>query len=93
MSQFGRKCGQSVVTTVPPAKIENHVLRFNITCFFQSLPEGSTRYADSLAALLLIHPITGVAGCCARAASGHAAAATPSSVMNSRCFMDAPPQA
>ena len=29
-------------------------------------------------------PITGIAGCCARAATGHAAAAPPSSVMNSR---------
>ena len=28
--------------------------------------------------------MTGIAGCCARAASGHAAAAPPSSVMNSR---------
>ena len=33
---------------------------------------------------LLRNPITGIAGCCARAASGHAAAAPPSSVMNSR---------
>jgi hypothetical protein len=30
-------------------------------------------------------PITGIAGCCARAASGHAAA-PPSSVMKSRRF-------
>ena len=30
----------------------------------------------------LRNPITGIAGCCARAASGHAAAAPPSSVMN-----------
>jgi hypothetical protein len=30
-----------------------------------------------------VHPITGIAGCCALAASGHAAA-LPSSVMNSR---------
>jgi hypothetical protein len=29
-------------------------------------------------------PTTGIAGCCARAASGHAAAAPPSSVMNAR---------
>jgi hypothetical protein len=29
-------------------------------------------------------PITGIGGCCARAASGHAAAAPPSSDMNSR---------
>src|SRR5215472_4981182 len=28
--------------------------------------------------------MTGIAGCCARAASGHVAAAPPSSVMNSR---------
>jgi hypothetical protein len=30
------------------------------------------------------NPITGIAGCCARAATGHAAAALPSSVMNWR---------
>jgi hypothetical protein len=29
---------------------------------------------------------TGIAGCCARAASGHVAAAPPMSVMNSRRF-------
>jgi hypothetical protein len=29
-------------------------------------------------------PTTGIAGCCARAASGHAAAAPPTKVMNSR---------
>src|SRR5262249_18567396 len=30
------------------------------------------------------NPITGIVGCCGRAASGHAAAAPPSSVMKSR---------
>ena len=35
-------------------------------------------------------PITGIAGCCARAASGHVAAAPPRSAMNSRRFMSAP---
>jgi hypothetical protein len=38
-----------------------------------------------------MNPTTGIAVCCARAASGHAAAALPSSMMNSR--MGAPPQA
>jgi hypothetical protein len=33
------------------------------------------------------NPITGIAGCCARAASGHAAAAPPRSVMKSRRLM------
>jgi hypothetical protein len=37
-------------------------------------------------ARLLKNPITGIAGCCARAASGHDATAPPSSVMNSRRF-------
>jgi len=32
-------------------------------------------------------PTTGIAPCCARVASGHAAAAPPSSVMNSRRLM------
>ena len=36
------------------------------------------------------NPITGIAGCCARAASGQAAAALPSSVMNSRRFTRSP---
>jgi hypothetical protein len=36
----------------------------------------------------LRYPIAGIARCCARAASGHAAAAPPSSVMNSRLFID-----
>jgi hypothetical protein len=31
-------------------------------------------------------PINGIAGCCVRATTGHAAAAPPSSLMNSRRF-------
>ena len=31
--------------------------------------------------------MTGIAGCCARAASGHDAAAPPNSVVNSRLFI------
>src|SRR5262249_15445766 len=33
------------------------------------------------------NPITGIAACCARAASGHAAATPPSAASNSRCPM------
>jgi hypothetical protein len=32
-------------------------------------------------------PTNGIAGCCARAASGHATATPPSSVMNERRFI------
>ena len=35
-------------------------------------------------------PITGIAACCARAASGHATAAPPNSVMNSRLLTRSP---
>ena len=45
-------------------------------------PERAHRSGDSPCR----NPITGIAGCCARAASGHAAA-PPSSVMNSRRLM------
>jgi hypothetical protein len=41
----------------------------------------------------VIYPITGTAACCARAASGHAAATTQNSVMNSRRLMGAHPKA
>src|SRR4051794_23962075 len=37
--------------------------------------------------LPLTNPTTGIAGCCARAPTGHAAAAPPSSVRNSRRLM------
>src|SRR5262249_34975005 len=41
----------------------------------------------------LSKPITGSAGCCARAANGHAAVAPPMSVMNSRRLMGRTPKA
>jgi hypothetical protein len=41
---------------------------------------------EQLAADWSRYPTTGVAGCCARTARGHAAAAPPRSVMNSRRF-------
>src|SRR6516225_9004922 len=44
---------------------------------------AATRSIEALADVLLRNPTTGIAACCARAASGHAAA-PPSSVMNSR---------
>src|ERR1700730_16382445 len=36
------------------------------------------------------YPTTGIAGCCARAASGHTAAEPPSAAMNSRLLMRYP---
>jgi len=46
-----------------------------------------SRCAHSAADPLLRNPITGIVGCCARTASGHAAAAPARSVMKSRRLM------
>ena len=62
------------------------VLSLNITCFSQATSQRCHEFSRASADVLLRKPITGIADCCARAASGHAAAAPPSSDMNSRCF-------
>jgi hypothetical protein len=50
---------------------------------FRLSRNAATRWAHGAAEALLMKPITGIAGCCALAASGHAAA-PPSPAMNSR---------
>jgi len=57
-----------------PTVFDRYVPAFDKAEFLQAL---ENRWA-------LCHPITGVACCWARAATGHAAAAPPRSVMNSR---------
>src|SRR5262249_53299205 len=47
---------------------------------FRPCRKASTINAKPAAGVLLRNPITGIAGCCARAASGHAAAAPPRNV-------------
>src|SRR2546422_4154247 len=59
--------------------------------FYSALPfdraaAGRAGPADAL----LRNPITGVAGCCARAASGHAATAPPRGAMNARRLTRSP---
>ena len=78
---------ETIELTVRPAVFDRDVSTFDKAAF-RSDPGGTPpasirrRRVD----LPLRNPITGIAGCCARAASGHAAAAPPSSVMNSRRF-------
>jgi len=55
--------------------------------FRSGLGGTRTRSACAPGNALCKNPITGIADCCARAASGHAAAVPPSGVMNSRRFM------
>jgi hypothetical protein len=71
--------------------------RHSTHAFFsiKSLRQGTVAQAATqrvLADWALRNPITGIAGCCARAVSGHAAAAPPSPAMSSRRRISRLPQ-
>jgi hypothetical protein len=85
--QIGRQRRQPAVLTLSPAEGDVCVLAFGVSGLLQTLRNAASDVADSPGDLLLRNPITGIAACCARAASGHAAAALPSSVMNARLFI------
>src|SRR5262249_33149002 len=55
---------------------------------FRAWRNATTKCVASASEVLRRKPITGIAGCCARAARGHAAAAPPRSVMNARRLME-----
>jgi hypothetical protein len=54
------------------------------TNFAEAFLNAADWRADASSDRGLTRPTTGIAGCCARAASGHAAVAPPMSVMTSR---------
>ena len=88
--QIGRQRWQPIVLILRPAVFDRDVLTFDIAGLLQALTEcGHTKARAAAGGPPLRKPITGIAGCCARAASGHAAA-PPSSVMNSRRFTRSP---
>src|SRR5262249_35912236 len=68
--------GSPVVLTFRPTRFDPHLLAFDIARFLQALAERRDLLAQRSGRC-------GIAGCCARAASGHAAA-PPMSMMNSR---------
>ena len=90
--QIGRQRRQSINLIIRPAIFDRDVLRPRHSRLRSSLGGIRPRWSRRVpSGTLLRNPITGIAGCCARAASGHAAAAPPSSVMNSRrCIIRSP---
>jgi hypothetical protein len=68
--------------------LDPHVLALDEACFVETLTEriGTARKRRPTVA----NPITGIAGCCARATTGHAAA-LPSPAINSRRRIGYPP--
>ena len=85
MNQIGRHCRQPIVLVFRPAVFDRDVLALDVTGFAQPF-DGMRRQLSRIPRrdAASRNPITGIAGCCARAASGHAAAAPPISVMKSR---------
>ena len=95
--EVGSEPRQSIVLAVGPAVFDRDVLPFDITGLFQAATEGrQDGWVLAAGALLLRNPITGIVGCCARAALGSATIAPPRSVMKSRrfiCLREATPYA
>jgi hypothetical protein len=83
MNQFRRKRRKLIDLVLSPAVFNRYVLAFDIAYLFEALTKGT----QALCPPKLRNPITGIVGCCAHAASGHATAAPPSSVTNSRRLM------
>ena len=76
----------AVRMTVRGAEFDHYVLTFDEACFIQALAKTADHMLG-LFAELRRYPITGIADCCALAASGQACAAPPSSMMKSRLFI------
>ena len=72
-NQIGRHRWQPIVLTLRPPVFDRHVLAPDIADFLQAMAERSYEMR-AMAPAMLRNPITGIAGCCALAASGHAAA-------------------
>jgi hypothetical protein len=71
-----------------PAVFDRHVLTLDVAGLLEALAKCAQQGSRGIASsddLGSRNPITGIAGCCARAASCHAAP-PPRSVMNSRRF-------
>jgi hypothetical protein len=65
--QIGYEVGQSVVLVLRPAILDHDILALDVTGFANALPECGQITCTSASAELLRKPITGIAGCCARA--------------------------
>jgi hypothetical protein len=83
-NQFGRQRRQPLPLVLGPPVIDGNVFTLDVAGLLEALTERSQAIRISVRRLAVEDPITGIAGCCARAITGHAAAAPPSSVMNSR---------
>src|SRR5262245_19351727 len=82
--EIGCQAGQPIELAACPAVLDRGIAAFGETGFVEPLRNAAARLALVSGELSMRNPITGVAVFCARAASGHAPAAPPSSDMNTR---------
>lgn len=84
-NQVKRERWQSFIMTFRPLVFDSHIATIVIAGLAETLDECCTK--GWIGRRVVENPITGIAGCCARTASGHATVALPTSVMNSRRLM------
>jgi hypothetical protein len=93
--QFGHQRRQSIKLIIGPGVFDRDVLSLDVACLIQAVTERPQEMTESADDVLRRNPITGIAGWCARAASGQPTAAPLSSVKKSRRLrssMRLPPQ-
>ena len=87
-NQVSRKLRQSITTTFRKAQFNRDVLTLSTKpASLKPWRNAVTNEVESASDVLRRNPITGIAPCCARAASGQAAAAPVKKVTNSRRLM------
>ena len=82
--QISHQRRQAIVLALQPVVLDRHVLALDVAGFAEAFAERGHIARGGIGRAVWTNPITGIAGCCARAASGHATAAPPISAMNSR---------
>jgi hypothetical protein len=86
--QFGRQDRQPIIAALGKSKVECHVLTLDKKPdSFNPCRIAESCVVSDCGVCMLSTPTTGVAPCCARAASGQAATAPPTSDMNLRRFI------
>src|SRR5262245_2518471 len=90
-NQFGDQGRYPIDLILTPAVFDRDVLALDMAGILKTLAECAHTVRLCIGRTRVGTPITGTAGRCARAASGHAAAA-PTSVMNSRLLIRSPRQ-
>ena len=88
--KLGRQFRHPTTFIVRPGVFDGHVAALDVARFAQAFAECRHKIGTRLRRAGWKYPTTAIAGCCARATSGHAAAAPPSSVMNVRLLTRSP---